>query len=193
MSTASAANKDGRRARGDARRRKLIAATLTVVEREGVSGVTHRSVAKEAGVAASSAIYYFATIDDLLLAALTAAAAEYAAQLEALIESGGDEIDGIAEMISDASGAGRRRALAEHELTLQAARRPALRPIARHWRDLVARAAGKHTRDPLTIQSVVVAADGICARALLEDEPISAAEVNRLLRHILNGASSGNE
>ncbi|KAA9000707.1 TetR family transcriptional regulator [Affinibrenneria salicis] len=176
---------DGRRLRGEARRQKLIAATLTVVERDGVAGVTHRSVAQEACVPASSAIYYFATIDDLLVAALTAAAEEYAAQLEALIASGRDEIDGLAEMIAEASGPGRQRALAERELTLQAARRPALRPIARHWRGLVAQAAGRHSDCPLTIQSVVVAADGICAKALLEDQPISAGEVNRLLRHIL--------
>lgn len=186
MSTASTSQEDGRRLRGEARRQKLIAATLAVVERDGVAGVTHRSVAKQADVPASSAIYYFATIDDLLLAALTAAADEYAAQLEALIASGRDEIDGIAEMIADASGPGRQRALAERELTLQAARRPALRPTAKHWRSLVARAAGKHTKDPLTIQSVVVAADGICARALLEDQPISSDEVNVLLRHVLH-------
>jgi DNA-binding transcriptional regulator YbjK len=186
LSTVPTSQEDGRRLRGEARRQKLIAATLAVVEREGVAGVTHRSVAKEAGAPASSAIYYFATIDDLLLAALTAAAEEYSAQLEALIASGRDEIDGIAEMIADASGPGRQRALAERELTLQAARRPALRPIAKHWRSLVARAAGKHTKDPLTIQSVVVAADGICARALLEDQPISSDEVNALLRHVLH-------
>ncbi|MFE8100848.1 TetR family transcriptional regulator [Brenneria goodwinii] len=182
----SASQEDRRRLRGEVRRQKLIAATLVVVERDGVAGVTHRSVAKEADVPASSAIYYFATIDDLLLAALTAAAEEYAAQLEALIASGRDEIDGIAEMIADASGSGRQRALAERELTLQAARRPALRPISKHWRNLVARAAGKHTNDPLTIQSVVVAADGICAIALLEDQPISSDEVNVLLRHVLH-------
>lgn len=176
---------DGRRIKGEARRQKLIAAALAVVERDGVAGLTHRSVAKEAGVPASSAVYYFATIDDLLVAALTAAAQEYAAQLEVLLASGRDEIDGIAAMIADASGPGRQRALAERELTLQAARRPALRPIAKHWRNLVARAAGKHTSNPLTIQSVVVAADGICAKTLLEDLPTSAEDVNRLLQHVL--------
>ncbi|MCD7097343.1 TetR family transcriptional regulator [Stenotrophomonas sp. MMGLT7] len=182
---------DGRRLRGEARRRKLIAATLAVVERDGVAGVTHRSVAKQAGVSASSAIYYFATLDDLLLAALTAAAQAYAEQLEALVASGRDEIDGIAEMIAEASGCGRQRALAERELTLQAARRPALRPIAQHWRTLVARAAGRHTSDPLTIQAVVAVADGICAKALLEDEAVPAAAVNRLLRQVIGSAAPG--
>lgn len=180
---------DGRRLRGDARRRKLIAATLAVIERDGVAGVTHRSVAKEAQAPASSAVYYFATLDDLLVAALTAAAQDYAAQFAALMDQGRDEIEAIAEIIADASGPGRRRALAERELTLLAARRPVLRPIARHWRDLVAGAARRRTDNPLTIQGVVAAADGVCAKALLDDQPITATEVGRLLRHILEGGA----
>ena len=38
---------DGRRARGERRREEIIAATLRVVERDGVAGVTHRAVARE--------------------------------------------------------------------------------------------------------------------------------------------------
>lgn len=176
---------DGRRLRGDLKRQRLIAATLHIIEHLGVSGVTHRSVAKQAGLSASAATYYFATIDDLLLGALTTAANEYAVQLATLMTNGLDEIEGIAQMIANASGIGRQRALAERELTLLAARRPALRPIAQHWRILLARAASKHSKDPLTIQSMVATADGICTRILLEDKPITQTEVYDLLRHLL--------
>lgn len=176
---------DGRRARGHRRRSQIIAATLAVIERDGVAGVTHRTVAREAGVVASSALYYFATLDDLLVAALSAAAEDYAQQLEVLRSNGRDEMDGIAELIAAAGGAGRQRALAERELTLLATRRPALRPVARHWRDKVADAARRHTDDPVAIDAVVAAADGICARVLLDDEPITLDQIRAVLHHAL--------
>lgn len=179
---------DGRLRRGNIKRQQIIAAALCVIEHQGVAGITHRSVAEQAGLPPSAATYYFANINDLLLAALTAAADDYAVQLTALIHSGIDPIDGIAALIADASGPGRQRALAERELSLLATRQPLLRPIAKHWRTLVAQAAGQHSQDPLTIQSVVAAADGICACAMLQDEPISAAEVSQLLRHLLRPA-----
>lgn len=176
---------DGRRARGQRRRNAIIAATLAVIERDGVAGVTHRTVAREAGVVPSSALYYFATLDDLLVAALSAATEDYARQLELLRRSGHDEIDAIAEATAAAGGTGRQRAIAEWELTLMAARRPALRPVARRWRELVADAAAGYTDDPVAIEAVVVAADGLCARILLNDEPPNTDHIKAVLRHAL--------
>lgn len=189
---ASDRNQDGRRVRGEQRRARIIAATLAIVERDGVAGVTHRAVAREAGVPASSAVYYFATLDDLLVAALTAAAEDYARQLKEIVESGRDEIDGIAQMIADAGGTGRRRALAERELTLLAARRPALSAVACHWRDLLADAAHRRTADPIAIQTFVAVADGICARVLLDEAPIGADEIRTMLLRVLH-AGEGTE
>ena len=61
---------DGRRARGEQRRSELLAATLTVIERDGVAGVSHRAVAAVADVSVASITYHFPTLDDLLVAAL---------------------------------------------------------------------------------------------------------------------------
>ncbi|GAB3511518.1 TetR/AcrR family transcriptional regulator [Amycolatopsis cihanbeyliensis] len=177
--------RDGRRARGERKRAAIIAATLRVVERDGVAGVSHRAVAREAGVAGSAAIYYFATLDDLLVAALTAAAEDYARQLREIIEGGGDGVDGLAQLITEAGGSGRSRALAEQELTLLAARRPALRAVATHWRDMVADVARGYTSDPVAVEATVAAADGLCARMLLGAESLTAAQVSALLRHAL--------
>ncbi|MDA8368535.1 MAG: TetR family transcriptional regulator [Nocardiopsaceae bacterium] len=176
---------DGRRARGERRRTELISATLRVVERDGVAGLTHRAVAHEAGVPASSAVYHFATLDALLVAALTVAADAYVHQLRQVRESGGDAIDGLSALVAVGSGSGRRRILAEYELTLLAVRRPALRPIARRWMDMVAEVAGEYTADPVAIRAAVAAVDGLCMSALLEDRPVSAADVHAVLRHIL--------
>ncbi|HEX8867241.1 MAG TPA: TetR family transcriptional regulator, partial [Lentzea sp.] len=49
---------DGRKARGEKKRRAIVEATLRVIEREGISGVTHRSVAREAGVPTTAPTYY---------------------------------------------------------------------------------------------------------------------------------------
>ncbi|NDL58946.1 TetR family transcriptional regulator [Phytoactinopolyspora mesophila] len=176
---------DGRRARGERRRAEIIDATLRVVERDGAAGVTHRTVAREADVPTSLTTYYFATLDDLLVAALTAVAEEYVGQLGAIIEQGRDEIGGLAEVIAAAAGPGRRRALAERELSTLAARRPALRPIARLWRETVADIARRHTTDPLAVDAMVAAADGMCTAILLEGERPDVVKVRAVLLRAL--------
>ena len=62
--------------KGEARRTALIEAVLRIMEHEGPSAVTHRSVAKEAGVPLAAATYYFDSIDDLLVTAMRHAADE---------------------------------------------------------------------------------------------------------------------
>ncbi|GAA3734739.1 DNA-binding transcriptional regulator YbjK [Spinactinospora alkalitolerans] len=156
-----------------------------MVERDGVAGVTHRAVAKEAGVPASSATYYFATLDDLLVAALTAAADAYTRQLRRIVEGGTEDIDGMTELIAEVGETGRRRVLAEYELTLLAVRRPALRPIARRWMEMVADMARRHTDDPVAVRATVAAADGLCLQALLEEQAVTASDVRAVLRHVL--------
>lgn len=179
---------DGRRARGLRRREEIIDATLRVVERDGIAGVTHRAVAREADVPASSAVYYFATLDDLLVAALTAASDNYIDQLRGL---GDEAVGGLAGIIADAGGPGRNRALAERELTLLAARRPALRPTSLRWREALADLARRHTDDPIAVQQFVAVADGLCVRVLLSgDDPgaeaPSAEEIAEQLRRALS-------
>lgn len=176
---------DGRRVRGERRRSALIAATLRVVERDGVARVTHRAVALEAGVPASSATYYFATLDDLLVAALTAAVEDYVLELREIVDGGRDEIEGLAQLIVDAAGPGRVRCLAEQELTLLAVRRPALRPGARRWRETVAEIARRYTEDPLVVREMVAVTDGLCSSALLEDDSPTVPEVVGVLRRAL--------
>jgi DNA-binding transcriptional regulator YbjK len=69
---------DGRRARGEKRRAEIIEATLRVIERDGVAGVTHRTVAAEAGVPTTSTTYHFTSLDDLLTATLITCARDMA-------------------------------------------------------------------------------------------------------------------
>lgn len=176
---------DGRLARGERRRASIIASTLRDIEERGVAGVTHRTVAERAGVRPSLVAYHFATLDDLLVAALESAAAQYREQYEALVADGTAPLAAIARIVADASGPGRACALAERELILLAARRPALRPLTTHWSELVAQAVSGHTTDPQAVQVVIAVTDGICTRILLGEADIDADAIHARLERLL--------
>jgi DNA-binding transcriptional regulator YbjK len=176
---------DGRRARRAKRRAEIIEATLAVVLREGAAGVTHRAVATQAGVATSLSIYYFATLDDLLVAALSSVADRYTERIRRIIDGPGDKLRGLAALIVESAGPGREKALAERELSTLAARRPALAPIARHWRENVAALAATLTDDPHAVDAVVAASDGLCTAILIENVPADTDHVHRILAHAL--------
>ena len=59
-----------------------------MIERDGVAGVTHRSVAREAGVPTTASTYYFATLDDLLIATMLWAADELCDDMLQMVASG---------------------------------------------------------------------------------------------------------
>lgn len=180
---------DGRRQRGDRRRAQIIDATLAIVRRDGATGVTHRAVAKEAGITTSLTLYYFATLDDLLVAALTSVTDAYTGRIQELIDGEDDPLDGLAALIADSAGPGRERALAERELSTLAARRPALRPAARRWRENVAALARSRTDDADAVDSFVAVADGLCAAALLDDDAPDRDHIRVLLANALSGGT----
>ncbi|MGW5751176.1 TetR/AcrR family transcriptional regulator [Nocardia rhamnosiphila] len=176
---------DGRKLRGRLRRAQIIEATLEIVRRDGATGVTHRTVAKEAGITTSLTLYYFATLDDLLIAALTSVTDEYTRRIRHLIDTADDPLTGLAELIAESGGPGRERALAERELSTLAARRPALRPIARRWRDNVAELARTQTDDTETIEAFVALSDGLCTAILLDDREADSHHIRAVLRKAL--------
>ena len=69
MSDKNAINYRGRkasRARSEQRRKAILEAALRIVVNDGVRGVRHRAVAKEAEVPLSATTYYFKDISDLI-------------------------------------------------------------------------------------------------------------------------------
>ncbi|SHG26496.1 TetR/AcrR family transcriptional regulator [Streptoalloteichus hindustanus] len=181
---------DGRKLRGQRRRAQIIEATLAVVRRDGATGVTHRSVAREAGITTSLTLYYFATLDDLLVAALTSVADAYTHRIRELLDTDTDTdpLDGLARLIAESAGLGRERALAERELSTLAARRPALRPVARRWRDNVAELARTQTDDPDAVEAFVAVSDGLCTAILLGDREADPEHIRAVLARTLLGA-----
>jgi DNA-binding transcriptional regulator YbjK len=179
---------DGRRARGQARRDALIAATLRVLERDGAAGVSHRSVATEAGVPTASVGYHFDGIDDLLVSALVHSTEEWTARLAAA--STGSHVGDLAQLLTDEARDHPGLIVAEYELYLLAVRRPALRPAATAWLDAALGPAGDGL-DEIGRRTMVAVLDGLCLSSLLQDEPPDAATTRAVLERALAGARGG--
>jgi DNA-binding transcriptional regulator YbjK len=136
----AARKKSARRARSTERRRQIIEATIRLVAREGTGGLTHRKVAREAGVPLAATTYYFDSKEALLQETLVSVAEEEIARLQSLTASAksGPEtirwlLDAFVGEDSPNSEAGARTQLAQYELFLEAARRPKIRAVAREW------------------------------------------------------------
>lgn len=173
------------------RRRAILEATLRLIGRRGPEAVTHRAVAAEAEVPLASITYYFGSRDGLLdealrhvaeeeMAALRAAAAPPPA--DATPEALADVLVGLLERgVAD----GGRALVAEFELWLEAARRPALRSSARAWNEVYLDAAEPWLRafgstSPHEDARLLAAAlDGLGLELLTEDHPAAAARALR--------------
>ena len=121
----------------------ILDATVRIIGREGVAGVTHRAIADEAGVSLSSTTYHFASKDEIIGAALelvseleiasaAADAERFAARAdvtdphtfaELLLDWLEPQIAGDRELVTRAG----------YHLQLEAAHRPELRAIHRDW------------------------------------------------------------
>jgi DNA-binding transcriptional regulator YbjK len=55
-----------RQKRGEESRRKILDATLVLIGRDGLHGITHRTIAAEAGVPLSMTTYFFTSLSDLI-------------------------------------------------------------------------------------------------------------------------------
>ncbi|MCT2589522.1 TetR family transcriptional regulator [Streptomyces sp. N2-109] len=184
---------DGRRLKGERRRQELIEATLRVVAREGVTGVSHRAVSREAGLSPTAAAYHFDSIDDLLTAALTSCMDESARvmrEFTAVFDSGTDALPALAEQFARLF-VDPTRLLAEFELFLLAAREPELRAPTHRWLEAVAEFARRHTSDPVRVRTVVAAVDGMLMHGLLREQPPTAEQFEAVLRALLTEAAPG--
>ncbi|VXB73294.1 conserved hypothetical protein [Aeromicrobium sp. 9AM] len=75
-----------RYAPGEARRAEILNATVDLIYESGIAGVTHRAVAKRAGVTPSAPSYFFPSIDDLIVEAFRTIMEDMLSGLAALAE-----------------------------------------------------------------------------------------------------------
>jgi DNA-binding transcriptional regulator YbjK len=164
---------------GAERRSLIIDATVALLTREGIGAVTHRAVAREADVPLAATTYYFESKDELITEALERLVTHEVDVFEERSNALGASINSpealavaLADVLTSRGEDERRMALAQFEVYLEAARRPALRaPVAR-WIETFTQlsevalvAAG--APDPKERAPVMVAAiDGILMHAL---------------------------
>jgi DNA-binding transcriptional regulator YbjK len=185
------------------RRRRIIDAAIRIVELKGISGLSHRTVAAEAGVPLGSTTYHFAGLDDLLVAALEEVcsgpnsairhwgrALAEAAEAAEVSEADGaeaprrplaDVLTGLLEQYAHGDG-GRMRL--EYELYLAALRRPALQPVAAASLDGMTDVLARHTGDAATARALVALIDGLLLQVLLADRPFDTAAVRSALARV---------
>jgi len=200
VATARDSNRNPR-PRGAARREALLEAVLRIVAEVGADAVTHRRVAEMAGLPLASTTYWFDSKEHLLTAALEFAADRDVVRLHTLAaELAGDAgtveaiVTAIVEPLDDGLQASRGSLMATYALLLEAARRPALRAVARRWTDayidtvggLLQRAGSARPREDA--QLLLGAADGLLIEQLASGEACDLRPQLRRLATALLGA-----
>jgi len=122
------------------RRLAILEATVRILGTQGLGAVTHRAVAREAGVPLAATTYYFSSKAELLGDALRLLAEDEiarvgrrAAELGVDLASPKRAAAAMAQVLLGDEEAS-RGLLAKFELYLEAARDPDLRVTAAHWR-----------------------------------------------------------
>ena len=190
MTTAPTTTAPARSEQGAERRAAILDATVRLLVRDGLAAVTHRAVAREAGVPLAATTYYFASKDELVVDALEilvkdeiARVGERAAALGEELASPSRSAAAVAEVLfPDAEAAG--GLLAKFEVYLEAARRPGLRATAAHWQQAFTELAESAltlggAANPGRLAPLLVAGvDGMLVHRL--SEGIDHLEVDRL-------------
>ncbi|WP_338675796.1 TetR family transcriptional regulator [Streptomyces sp. SCSIO 30461] len=171
------------------RRQRLIDAAIRVVGRDGIAGLSHRTVAAEADVPLGSTTYHFASLDELLIAALRQTNEGFAELLrtsEVLADPEADLAGGLARLVGEWLAGERTGVELEYELYLAALRRPALRTVAAEWTDDVIEVLSRRT-DPVTARALMALMDGICVQVLLTGTGYDEAFAREMLARVLGG------
>ena len=203
--TSDPAGQPVRQPRGEARRRAVLEAVLRVVASEGIRGVTHRSVAAEAGTSLRATTYYFSSKEDLLDQALVHYVDERIARVEeagaALTRNGPLSVARAAELlaafVADELTAGHARLVAEYELALEATRSATLAANYARFREaliglLTALAAAAGSAQPeLDAHLILAAVRGIELDALTRPGGVDPALVDEQCRRLVEALLPG--
>ena len=169
---------------------RILAATMAIIGEQGLQAVTHRAVARKAGVSLGAISHHFPTRDDLLRDALSHAAAIEVTRLERLalsLQSRAFETREWVHTMATALGGDLQRNptrhLAQYELLLACARDPELRELSRAWREahlrvseVGLRAAGSSTPEEHA-ELLTAAITGLLLKQLAYPEPKFTARV----------------
>jgi len=182
MSNALSAAPSPSRARSEERRQLLLETTLRLIAAAGVDSVTHRRVAKAAGVPLGSTTYYFDSREHLLREAfrhyLERSRAEQSALAARFQDASAEAIVEFLVELTEREFADENMVRAEYELTLFASRDPA---VAEELHSSDEWMAAKLAR---ALESLGAERSFDAARTLLD--LMRGYELDRLTRHDLD-------
>jgi TetR/AcrR family transcriptional regulator, regulator of biofilm formation and stress response len=170
--------------RGVSRLEAILEATLTLIGERGLEAVTHRTVAREAGVSLGAISHHFPSRQALLEATLEHAGRAEVRRLEDLaldlqtrLFDTEEWIDAMAAALARDLSRSRTRHLAQYELLLTSARNARIRELARAWRSahlqvasVGIRAAGSNKPEvhgPLLVAAIT----GLLLKQLADPQP----------------------
>lgn len=174
----------GRRA-PQARKNAIIWAAAELIVENGPAGLTHRSVAKRAGVSLGSTTQYFSSLDDLRESALDHIAGEIDHELDSLVSLFANLDDApeqsaaaMAEFLNDP-----HQVKSEIALLSAGTIYPSMRDIARRWFDRLVELLSEHIGKERAT-AIAIYLDGLTIHAGLHRSPISEAEVAHTIRFL---------
>lgn len=163
-----------------------MATALDVIAERGVTGATHRAIARAADVPLGSTSYHFASIDDLLAAAFTVHAEDIADALERRMRAAPDRdaaLDALAGHLTRDLLDSERGLVLAFELYVAAARRPALRQVTQRWMLRSRRALELHF-DAVTARELDALIEGLVLHQALSTDPMTPEQVRHALLRI---------
>lgn len=168
---------------------KIANAVIAVVGRDGIDGLTHRAVAKEANVPLGSTTYHFTDKDELLSSAIEltrSADRDMHAEVLERSDPAADLGGALADLVEHLTVHDRERLLFDYELYLAARQRPALASKARRWVDDLEALIGNYT-DPRTARVLIHMIEGMLVQSVVLHEPCLAAIVEPDFQRVIRG------
>jgi DNA-binding transcriptional regulator YbjK len=150
-----------------------------VIAAGGLTSVTHRAVAAEAGVSTALTTYHFASLEDLLQATLSSLSASGVARLTAAAElarSGALSLaDAAASFLIEELGPNRHDFVANLELQFAAVRRPSWAPVMASTHEAFVELIQHYVGDEQAARAIFSAAFGFAVLHVVEgSEPTEA-------------------
>jgi AcrR family transcriptional regulator len=167
-------------------RTKILTAAITVVEREGVTGVTFDSVAAESGLTKGGLLYHFPTRDALLLGMHQHLAQGWEDRLVELAGKTAEEASPDERLAAYARATAESATRADLLLALEASLNPG---YAKPWADVTARwapPAADAAHDPAALARFVayLAADGLWLYESLTNQRLTPELRAKIADHI---------
>lgn len=170
----------------EGRRRAILEAAAEIIVTQGSSALTHRAVAKLAGVSLGSTTQYFSSIDELRELALTDLAQEIEHALES-VEANITDADSIPETLARDTYEfllDPRAVRADSALMSNGMVNPDLRPLALLWNDRLIDILSAHI-DTERATAIALYLDGALMHAGLHSHPVSETSLRSAIRALI--------